>query len=964
MLIFYQLYKIYEARSAVFWSAAYFSFMLAFFLFSLFQPLYQLLGFWLYLIASYLILQGLYVFFKEKPLKIIYLISLAVVFISGIGFFTMQTNPFFYLSIPALIGFYFLASAWLIYKNRAFNGGMFLVFGGTILAGSLFFLSVFNIDLVLTMLYQALSLLAGFTISLGLLIATLQVNYKKLTTLQQAQANQTKSLEKRKEQIKQLHNFPLILSKLKHEDEICQATVKTAQEILHYDYSLVGLAQGDYFVYKGATPNITRQKKPINQGIMGITFREQKSFLNQDLQQNPFVEKGNPGYRSGISVPVGEFGVFQAMSQQVGFFTAEELEISELLISHTIAALNRVKSSNLLKVSQERNLALLSAMPDLMFIVNQELKIIDYYVDSEDKLLKSPAEFLNHELSTILSPVEAEFFAQKVTSVFETGLMSEFEYSFDFGDNERFFEIRLVRSGREIVLAIVRDITDSKIARKSIEETKLKLEKMHDITLKMSSADDEDTVYALMIKGAEDILGYDLCTVDMVEGDYFVVKATSVAMPKDGSQNMKVTEGIAGKSFQTGKTLLIDDLWNEDDGKPIKPSYRALLSTPIGSLGIFQATSTQQRTFSDEDISLTEILASHTAEALKRIFSEKNMRYMSFHDALTGIFNRSFLEQELTRLDTIRQLPISIIIGDINGLKLINDAYGHAAGDKLLKKAADVLKLVCRTEDIIGRWGGDEFVIVLPHTKLNEANKIINRIQGEAQGIFIESIPLSMALGVASKNNHGEEIYEVLAEAEKKMYRNKLAESRSARSAVLNSLRNTLAEKSQETEEHTTRMEVMALKLGKKLGLMQEELNRLSLLVSLHDVGKILIAEEILNKPGKLSAKEWEIIRSHPETGYRIARSIEEISHVAEEILAHHERWDGKGYPHGLKGKEIPLLARINAIVDAFDVMTNSRPYKREMTKEQAIIELKRCAGTQFDPQLTQVFLELLQTED
>jgi|GEM_PF-192014 len=510
------------------------------------------------------------------------------------------------------------------------------------------------------------------------------------------------------------------------------------------------------------------------------------------------------------------------------------------------------------------------------------------------------------------------------------------------------------------IVEFIRDITDRKKAEETIRKTKIKVERLHEKTLQMSLAQEEEKVYQLIVEAAEEILNFRLCVVDIVEADHFVVKATSGDLPAEGARNMPITEGIAGQCYQKGKTILINDLWESKEGKPIKRSYRALLSTPIGKMGIFQAVSTQKDFFTNEDVNLAEILISHASEAIKRIRSEKDIRYLSFHDNLTGLYNRTFLEQEIKRLDLKKQNPVSIIMGDINGLKLVNDAYGHAEGDKLLKKASDILKKLCRQEDMIARWGGDEFVILLPQTSLFEANLIASRIMNESRIFTKETIPLSIALGVASKENNDEDIFEILALAEKRMYRNKLSESRSARSAVLTSLIKTLEEKSQETEEHTYRMGAMAQMIGKEIGLLEEELNRLNLLVSLHDIGKIIISEEILNKPERLTEEEWKLVQAHPETGYRIARSTDEIAHVAEEILSHHERWDGKGYPRGLSGKNIPLLSRINAIVDAYDVMTNGRPYKKPMSKKEAIEELKRCAGTQFDPELVKVFIDII----
>ncbi len=339
--------------------------------------------------------------------------------------------------------------------------------------------------------------------------------------------------------------------------------------------------------------------------------------------------------------------------------------------------------------------------------------------------------------------------------------------------------------------------------------------------------------------------------------------------------------------------------------------------------------------------------------------AEERIRYISFHDSLTGLYNRYFLEEEMKRLDTERQLPIGIVMIDLNGLKLINDTYGHEKGDAMLKKLADILKETCREEELIARWGGDEFVILLPGTDTEEVKSVCQRIARNCQDAFVEDIPLSIAIGTAQKDTMDKTLNKVLNEAEDAMYKSKLSESRSARSSVLNALLKVLAEKSFETETHSLNMKRVALQIGEGLNLPKTELNRLSLLTTLHDIGKVNISEEILTKNGPLNEKEWEIIKKHPEIGYRIARATEEFSHVAEDILSHHEHWDGSGYPRGIKGNDIPLLARIVSIADAYEVMSSGRPYKKAMSQEEIILEFKRCSGRQFDPELVEIFLSV-----
>ncbi len=339
--------------------------------------------------------------------------------------------------------------------------------------------------------------------------------------------------------------------------------------------------------------------------------------------------------------------------------------------------------------------------------------------------------------------------------------------------------------------------------------------------------------------------------------------------------------------------------------------------------------------------------------------ADEEIKYLSFNDKLTGLYNRAFFEEELKRIDTERQLPISLIMGDVNGLKLINDALGHHEGDKLLIKVAQVLRKACRQEDIVARWGGDEFIILLPECDKVAASRVFERIKNSCQHIDELPIQISLSLGLSSKNSMTQDTKEVIKEAEDKMYRNKLLESRSARSSFIISLEKTLRTRSHETKEHCHRMQEIAHWIGKAVELPDSELDNLKLLATLHDIGKIAISNSILDKPGRLSPEEWESIKKHPEIGYRIALSSPELAPIAEAILNHHERWDGTGYPLGLKGENIPLISRIIAIADTYDVMLNGRPYQKAVSQEEAMVEIERCAGTQFDPKLARIFVEL-----
>lgn len=336
---------------------------------------------------------------------------------------------------------------------------------------------------------------------------------------------------------------------------------------------------------------------------------------------------------------------------------------------------------------------------------------------------------------------------------------------------------------------------------------------------------------------------------------------------------------------------------------------------------------------------------------------------LSYHDSLTGLYNRRFIEEQMEWIDISRDLPLSVIMADVNGLKLTNDVFGHEEGDKLLKKTAEILKKNCRKDDIISRWGGDEFLILLPRTTAGNAEKIMRRIKNECSQVKSIKTQLSIAMGCAVKRDASERLNHVIKEAEERMYRQKLMEGKSYRNALISTLLATLFVKSMETEEHAERLKNYCLTIGSKMGLSIKELDELSLLAVLHDIGKVGIKESVLQKAGPLTPEEWEEIKKHPEIGYRIAQNIPELSKIAEYILYHHERWDGKGYPRGLKAEEIPLLCRILAVGDAFDAMTSDRTYRKAMSKEMALEELKRNAGKQFDPEVVRIFLLLYGNE-
>ena len=342
----------------------------------------------------------------------------------------------------------------------------------------------------------------------------------------------------------------------------------------------------------------------------------------------------------------------------------------------------------------------------------------------------------------------------------------------------------------------------------------------------------------------------------------------------------------------------------------------------------------------------------------ERIENERNIEYLNYHDALTGLYNRRFYEEELKRLNTERNLPISIIYGDVNGLKLVNDAFGHLKGDELLQKAAQAIRSTCREDDIIARLGGDEFVILLPNTNTEDVEIIVKRIRETYSKEYVSSISGSISFGWDTKYSMKEDILKTLKNAEDLMYKNKTLESEKIRLNTIKMLMVTRNEQYPGTKEQAQRVSEICQDIGRAIGLPEWEVCRVGSAGFFCDIGNVPIGEGILNKPGKLMNQEWEEIKRHSEIGFRILCSSHEMSELADYVLAHHERWDGTGYPKGLQGNDIPIGARIIALAGSYVAMTSERPYRPAFRKEVALQEILKNAGTQFDPQIAKTFVE------
>ncbi len=342
---------------------------------------------------------------------------------------------------------------------------------------------------------------------------------------------------------------------------------------------------------------------------------------------------------------------------------------------------------------------------------------------------------------------------------------------------------------------------------------------------------------------------------------------------------------------------------------------------------------------------------------------EEQLEFLSLHDQLTGLYNRIYFENELKRLEGGREYPVMIISADLDGLKLINNTLGQKEGDRVLKICAELLGSLLRKGDILARVGGDEFVALIPRAIDIEGDRLVSAVRDKVEDYNQHNnnnFPINISLGYAVSYDQTQSLEETLKHANNNMLLDKQNRSESTCNQVVNALLAALSERDYIANGHADRLQELCLKVGKRVGLDKQRLTALSLFAQVHDLGKVGIPDSILFKNGSLTDEEWKIMRQHPEKGYRIAQASPDLAHIADLILRHHEKWNGKGYPLGLKEEEIPLECRILSIVDAYDAMTNDRPYRKAKTREEAVAELKACAGAQFDPKLVKVFLEIL----
>lgn len=712
-------------------------------------------------------------------------------------------------------------------------------------------------------------------------------------------------------------------------------------------------------------------------------------------------------------------------------------------------------SEKKLSISEGKNRAIIKAMPDLLFVIDNNGYFIDCIANDESLLLMPKEAFIGKTLCEVIPEEISETACEKMQSVLTNSVIEKFEYKLNISGEDLYFELRMVKNSENEILAISRNITSEKQNERNLrisEERYRTLinEMQQGVALYEGSCDGEDaTNYSLLnaneshekLMGlkTKDILGKTLGQLFGGLGEEVISKLNCAA--KTGiSQHYqhyfpntdKYYEVTAYRPKRLQLAVIVNDITSR------KKAEKALVTSEFNFRNIFENSSdailiTEDNKVIDCNLAMIELLGFDSKKSIlgkapevyspekqpggefsrekasqmyelavkngkckfewwykktdgslspvevmmttiiingKKAFHslwrdisdrkkmEDRLEYLSYHDQLTGLYNRRFFEEELLRMDIESSLPLTIIMADVNGLKLVNDSFGHAAGDELLRKVAKVMENGFRKNDIIARLGGDEFVVLLPYTDIDDAKQIIRNIKNMALKEKAGTVDVSISFGYSTKTAREDKIQDILKKAEDYMYKEKLFEGPSMRGKTINTIISTLHEKNKREEQHSHRVSSLCESMGRALDLSEDDIKELKTVGLLHDIGKIAIEENILNKPGKLTEEEWVEIKKHPEIGYRILRTVSEMSEMAEHVLAHHERFDGKGYPKGLKGEQIPLQSRIIAIADSYDAMVSERSYRNALPEEVAVKELQSNTGSQFDPELTKVFIE------
>lgn len=681
----------------------------------------------------------------------------------------------------------------------------------------------------------------------------------------------------------------------------------------------------------------------LGNGPTGTVIREERCVISRNIAtdanmlawQKPALQRG---YISSAAIPIYKNGqifcILSVYSSELNGFTSEDEgllvevggDISFALDKLEIEE-NRRHAVAELKQSEEKYSNYIRNAPDGVIILDEMGQFIEVNIAATEITGYTIDELVKMNIIDMLSEESLSEGANLFGELVETGsVKGTLQYRHHEGST-RWLSFDAVKLNDHRYLAFARDIT----SRIKIEEELKENEEKYRL------------LYTSMSQGLalhEIITNEEGEPVDYVFLDINESYTRLLGVTREMCIGKRITEVMPN----------VEQYWIDVFGKVALTGEPKYYENYLATTGGYYAT----YTYSPKERQFAVLVADMT----ERKSNEEKLNHLSYHDQLTGLYNRRFFEEELKRLDKKRNVPISIIMADINGLKVINDSFGHNVGDEYLIRLAEILKTACRADEIIARLGGDEFGIILTKTDTVEAAKIVKRLKDLISKAKVGGIVLSVSFGYDTKENEEQLISEIIVSAENHMYTHKIVERTSMRSKTVEMIMSALFEKSDREAQHSQRVSEICEAIATKMDFDIDDVEQIRIAGLVHDIGKIGINEGILNRDGCLKNDEWAAIKKHPEAGWRILNTTVEFAAVAQSILHHHEKFDGSGYPNGLKGEEIPIQARVIAIADAYDAMTSVRSYRNAISHEEAIIEIKRCSGTHFDPAIVDAFVK------
>jgi diguanylate cyclase (GGDEF)-like protein/PAS domain S-box-containing protein len=694
-------------------------------------------------------------------------------------------------------------------------------------------------------------------------------------------------------------------------------------------------------IYRDAIPHL-----PLSWGLMGKVYLSGKAELIDDYcswegrPDAPFVEPIRTMFATPLYAKQKIAGVLGVAYSQLGrCFDNDQIELLKRFAELASLALEnaslhenlqhelgeRIKSETTLsEIFNGVNEAIVVSNPETGEILWSNQRATEVFGYTED-------EFKKNGVAAISTPAYAKLLIALLRKAISEGSQFDEQETEDKYGRQIIIEINAKRAeihGKVLCLTLIRDITERKKMEKDLFNTETEKQAVWDAipdTLLIFNKEG----YLLEYKKAPDFN-----TPITSRSKAIGRNVREMNLPGEVVQNyLRCIDQV----LETGKLQLYQYSLNLDGVKLFR-EVRFTKVSPFTVLALLR--------------DITEMRV-----------SQERVEFLSRHDLMTGVFDRSYFEEEIYRSAQCSVGGVSIIMCDVDGLKLINDTLGHAAGDEVLRLVASALRKTFTVEtDVVARIGGDEFAVVTYHTDRMSIEASVNKfvsIIGD-YNLNNSQLPVSVSVGWALDQDGICNLDALLKEADNMMYRQKIHQSQSMRSSIVQTMMKALEARDHITEGHADRLQELVEQMGKKLKLSGAKLADLRLFAQFHDIGKVGIPDYILNKPGKLTEEEFIIMKSHSDIGYRIALASPDLQPIANLILMHHEWWNGKGYPLGIANEEYPIECRILALADAYDAMTNDRPYRKALSHEAAIMEMRRCSGIQFDPNILDLFIEIV----